>query len=116
MLRTSMLMPIRTCIRAVRKRLRWRHSRLRWSSTAAATQVPWRARQERIPAREAARLHALWLEVGDELDPIAIEQADILHFALGELNRKLTGSDREDVLMRLLFKLCDTFDLSKLAV
>ena len=36
-------------------------------------------------------------------------------FALEGLHMKLAGADREDVLLRLLFKLRDTFDVSKLA-
>ena len=85
-------------------------SRLRWTSRITTRQVPWRADKARVRAREGARLNALWFEL-KQVGLAPTEHTDILHVALEELNTKLAGPEREDVLVRLLFKLFDTFEL-----
>jgi hypothetical protein len=107
----SLLMRTRMFLRAIKKRMGLGNSLLRWSSGIAASHVPWCAGEERLRARESVLLHALWFQVKDDLGPGAIEQEDILHFALEELNIKLAGAEKEDALLRLLFKVCDTFDV-----
>ena len=91
-----------------------RHPRLRWTSGVVAGEVPWRCCVSELRARELALLHTVWVELKEELGPVKIEQGDILHFALEGLHMKLAGADREDVLLRVLFKLRDTYDVSPL--
>jgi hypothetical protein len=109
MLLMSLLMRIRMCIDAIKKPMGLGNSLLHWRSGIAASRVPWRDGEGRLRAREIVLLHALWFQVKDELGPGAIGQDDILHFALEELNIKLAGAEKDDVLLRLLFKVCDTF-------
>ena len=59
-----------------------RHPPLRWNSGVVAGKVPWRRCASELRARELALLHAVWVELKDELGPFEIEQGDILHFAL----------------------------------
>ena len=46
-------------------------------------------------------LHTIWLELSNDVAPEEIHHHDVIHFALEELRKQLSDSQREDVLRKL---------------
>ena len=54
-----------------------------------------------LTRKEIDLLHGLWLELSSDVAPQELHHHDVAHFALEELQRELTESKRQEVLVRL---------------
>jgi Amino acid permease len=54
-----------------------------------------------LTPKEIDLLHGIWLEFSKEVAPEEIHHHDVVHFALEELQHKMTNSERAEVLRRL---------------
>jgi len=54
-----------------------------------------------LTPKEIDLLHTIWLELSNDVAPEEIHHHDVIHFALEELRKQLSDSQREDVLRKL---------------
>jgi len=54
-----------------------------------------------LTPKEVDLLHGIWLELSNDVAPEEIHHHDVVHFALEELRKELSDSQRQDVVDRL---------------
>ena len=71
--------------------------------------APWEPCRVKLTPDERQLLAWLWRELNQQLGlETAMSESDVLQFALEQLQSKLRGSNREDVLLRLEYHLSNT--------
>lgn len=81
---------------------------LRLRQSPLFERLPWEPGRIELRPKDRQLLASLWRELSHELAPEeAISGADVLNFALQELQLKLRDSNREDMFLRLEFHLRD---------
>ena len=54
-----------------------------------------------LTPKEVDLLHGIWLELSNDVAPEEIHHHDVVHFALEELRKELSDSQRQEVVGRL---------------
>ncbi len=90
-----------------KKQIVVRKLRLRQCTAWPPKEMPWCPRVPQLTPGELHLLHILRQELSCELASEEIDDCDVLHLALRELQLKIRNTAREDLFLRLRFHLRD---------